>query len=186
MIDLQVCIHKDSKALMRKTRGTTWTRSPPDHMDQVPSRPHGPGLPLQTTWTRSPLDHMDQLRCQFSSRSTPAGAAGKLRRQISSRSTLPELPDCRRSFSGGRTALTSAGLPPAAVRSYGGGSSAAVRQLSSGNTIPFSYMSPPADCRRSFDDSPAEKGIVLPELSCNQGPPAGAARPLVHKIVAML
>ncbi|CAL8387964.1 unnamed protein product [Boreogadus saida] len=39
-----------------------------------------------------------QLRRQFSSRSTPAGAAGKLRLQFSSRSTPPELPDCRRSF----------------------------------------------------------------------------------------
>ena len=48
-----------------------------------------------------------------------------LRRQFSSRSTSPELPDC-------------------------GISSAEVRELSSGSAIPFSSMSPPTDSRRSF------------------------------------
>ena len=41
----------------------------------------------------------------FSSRRTPTGAAGKLRRQFSSRSTPP---DCRRSFGRSRTATTAA------------------------------------------------------------------------------
>ncbi|CAL8355584.1 unnamed protein product [Boreogadus saida] len=118
-----------------------------------------------------------QLRQQFSSRGTPAGAAGKLRPQFSSRSTPPELPDCRRrpdGFDGGQTT---------------GDSSAVVRQLSSGSAIPFSSMSPPLDCRRIFGGSPAEKGILLSELSCRavaEFPPAGAARLLVHKIITML
>ena len=58
---------------------------------------------------------------------------------------------------------------------------------------PFFSMSHPPDCRQSFGGNPAapavpqaEKGIVLPELSCHRVPPAGAARPLVHKILAML
>ncbi|CAL8256068.1 unnamed protein product [Boreogadus saida] len=34
--------------------------------------------------------------------------------------------------------------------------------------------------------SPAEKGILLLELICGRVPPARAARPLVHKILAML
>ena len=50
--------------------------------------------------------------------------------------------------------------------SSGGGNSAAALQLSSGSTIPFSSIPPPLDCRRIFGGSPAEKGIVLPELSC--------------------
>ena len=56
-------------------------------------------------------------------------------------------------------------------------------------------LSPPLDCRRSFGGSPAapagggstaERGIVVPELSCRRVPPAGAAHPLVNKILAML
>ena len=57
-------------------------------------------------------------------------------------------------------------LPQPDWRRSFGGSPAAVRQLSSGGTIPFSSMSPPPDCRRGLSGSPAEKGMVLPELSC--------------------
>ncbi|CAL8338257.1 unnamed protein product [Boreogadus saida] len=76
--------------------------------------------------------------------------------------------------------------PPGAEKS-GGGSWAAVRQLSPGSTIPFFCMSPPPDCRGSSPAAPAvppaEKGIVLPELSCRRVSSAGAARPLVHKVL---
>ena len=55
---------------------------------------------------------------------------------------------------------TAAELPPPELPKHlrqsgssSGGSSAAVRQLSSVSTIPFPSMSPPPDCRRSFSGS---------------------------------
>ena len=129
--------------------------------DLPPSSPRRSSRTAAETYPRRTF----RLRLQFGSRSTPAGAAGKPRPQLSSRSTPLELRRC-----------------------FGGGRSVAVRQLSSGSSIPFSSMSPPPSkpsgrCR----STPA--GIVLPELSCRTAaefPPAGAARPLVHKILAML
>jgi hypothetical protein len=64
------------------------------------------GSPEEETWRRKGSTQGAELPdCRrgtpaglFSSRRTPAGADGKLRRHFSSRRTPPELPDCRRSF----------------------------------------------------------------------------------------
>ncbi|CAL8337051.1 unnamed protein product [Boreogadus saida] len=61
---------------------------------------------------------------------------------------------------------------------------AAVRQLqrcTPGAELPRKLSGCSGGCplgAENFGSSPAEKGIVLPELSCRRVPPAGAARPL--------
>ncbi|CAL8361436.1 unnamed protein product [Boreogadus saida] len=114
----------------------------------------------------------------------------------------PELPDCRRATPTGAppTGAPPTGAPPTGApgvppldlqQESGGGSSSAVRQLSSRSTIPFSSMSPPPDC---FGDSPAApaggarrqstssggEGIVLPELSCRAAAELPPPELLVH------
>ncbi|CAL8370756.1 unnamed protein product [Boreogadus saida] len=65
----------------------------------------------------------------------------------------------------------------------GGDSSVAFRQLSSGSTIPFFSMSPPADCCRSFGGNPAAPmGGAWRQSGRERDCTPGAARPLVHKI----
>ncbi|CAL8398911.1 unnamed protein product [Boreogadus saida] len=92
--------------------------APPELPDCRPSFGGSPELPDCRRATPAGL---------FSSQRTPAGAAGMLRRQFSSQSTLPDLTDWRPdSFDGGQTAAEA---------------SAAVRQL--------------RWCCRSFAGSPA-------------------------------
>jgi hypothetical protein len=87
-------------------------------------------------------------------RSRPAAAEAlaavqQLRRCTPGAALPPKLSGCCSGCTPG------AELPPKFRRLSGGGSSAVVRQLSSGSTVPFSSMYPPPDGRRSICDSPA-------------------------------
>ena len=125
-----------------------------------------------------------RLQCSAAPGVQPAGAAGKLRPQFSSRSTPPKLPDCRRSFGSGRTASTAARLPPY-PRRQSGSSAPGVQSLSRPCLLLWIAAEASAAVRQKVT------GIVIPELRLysrgnRRVSPAGAARPLVHKILAML
>jgi hypothetical protein len=62
---------------------------------------------------------------------------------------------------GGRMASMAAGLPPKLRRQSGGGGLVAVRQLSSGSTIPFSFVSPPKLRRQSGRERDCIPGAEL-------------------------
>ena len=132
----------------------------------------------------------------------PAGAAAEASAAVrwGELGGSPAAQDCRRrQFSSRSTPAGAAGLSPKLRQQSGGGSSAAagssapgVQSLSPPCLLLWTTVKASAAVRQlrwgELGGSPAalaEKGNVLPELSCRD-PPARADCPLVHKILTVL
>jgi hypothetical protein len=99
--------------------------------------------------------------------------------------------NCRRSFPAAPAGvLRKLKSPVGVARRQSGSATPGVQSLSAPylllRTAAEASVGVPQLRRVELGDSPAEKGIALPELTCRRVSPAGAARPLVHQILTML